>query len=99
MGGDSLSFLPTIKCSDCGADIEISQLADHVCALVPLSKNSSEALEMLRLTDHPRSRGAFLTEAGTRTYFRQRIFQQQARQQSFPNRADATTTTDRPSCC
>ncbi|PSN66393.1 hypothetical protein BS50DRAFT_413919 [Corynespora cassiicola Philippines] len=29
---DRLSFLPTIKCSDCGVDIEISQLADHVCA-------------------------------------------------------------------
>ncbi|KAF2438562.1 hypothetical protein P171DRAFT_163271 [Karstenula rhodostoma CBS 690.94] len=36
MGTDSLSFLPTIKCSDCGIDIEISQLADHVCAPAPL---------------------------------------------------------------
>ncbi|KAL5371923.1 hypothetical protein DPSP01_013891 [Paraphaeosphaeria sporulosa] len=32
MATDGLSFLPTIKCSDCGIDIEISQLADHVCA-------------------------------------------------------------------
>src|SRR5690242_19935988 len=27
-----LSFLPTIKCSSCGVEIDISHLADHVCA-------------------------------------------------------------------
>ncbi len=25
------SFLPTIKCSMCAQDIEISQMGDHVC--------------------------------------------------------------------
>lgn len=35
---DRLSFLPTIKCSDCGVDIEISQLADHVCATTATSE-------------------------------------------------------------
>jgi hypothetical protein len=39
MATDGLTFLPTIKCSDCGVDIEISQLADHVCAPGSLSKN------------------------------------------------------------
>ncbi|KAF1971040.1 hypothetical protein BU23DRAFT_198807 [Bimuria novae-zelandiae CBS 107.79] len=37
MAIDGLSLLPTIKCSDCGADIEISQLADHVCAPAALA--------------------------------------------------------------
>ncbi|KAJ4290449.1 hypothetical protein N0V90_010665 [Kalmusia sp. IMI 367209] len=37
---DSLSFLPTIKCSDCGVGIEISQLADHVC--VPASLTAKQ---------------------------------------------------------
>jgi hypothetical protein len=27
------SFLPTIKCSNCGDEIEISRLADHVCSI------------------------------------------------------------------
>lgn len=27
----SSSFLPTIKCSDCSAEIEISRMGDHVC--------------------------------------------------------------------
>ncbi|KAF2466040.1 uncharacterized protein BDR25DRAFT_269107 [Lindgomyces ingoldianus] len=35
-----LSFLPTIKCSSCGVDIDISQLADHVCAV-----SSAQAVE------------------------------------------------------
>lgn len=25
------SFLPTIKCSMCAKDIEISQMGDHIC--------------------------------------------------------------------
>ncbi|KAF2787471.1 hypothetical protein K505DRAFT_125591 [Melanomma pulvis-pyrius CBS 109.77] len=29
---DRMSLLPTIKCSNCAVDIEILQLADHVCA-------------------------------------------------------------------
>lgn len=37
---ESQSFLPTIKCSDCGIDIEISQLADHVCAPSSVGKCS-----------------------------------------------------------
>ncbi|KAF2659655.1 hypothetical protein K491DRAFT_590561 [Lophiostoma macrostomum CBS 122681] len=32
---DRLSFLPMIKCSSCAVDIEISRLADHVCAATP----------------------------------------------------------------
>ena len=28
-----MSFLPSIKCSDCGIDIEIAFLADHICAV------------------------------------------------------------------
>lgn len=28
----STAFLPTIKCSDCNAEIEISAMGDHVCA-------------------------------------------------------------------
>jgi hypothetical protein len=36
---ERMSFLPMIKCSTCGTDIEISQLADHVCA--PLSSSMS----------------------------------------------------------
>lgn len=31
----SQSILPTIKCSTCGFDIEISSLADHVCVPPP----------------------------------------------------------------
>lgn len=27
-----MSFLPAIKCSDCGMEIEISKMADHVCS-------------------------------------------------------------------
>lgn len=30
-----MSFLPAIKCSDCGMEIEISKLADHVCSSTP----------------------------------------------------------------
>jgi len=29
------SFLPTIKCSMCAQDIEISHMGDHVCGTVP----------------------------------------------------------------
>jgi hypothetical protein len=29
--GRASSFLPTIKCSMCAADIEISQMGDHIC--------------------------------------------------------------------
>ncbi|KAF2112939.1 hypothetical protein BDV96DRAFT_648565 [Lophiotrema nucula] len=36
-----LSFLPTIKCSSCGVDIQISQLADHICALSPTTSNNT----------------------------------------------------------
>ena len=35
----SEGILPTIKCSTCGVDIEISSLADHVC--VPVQSMSS----------------------------------------------------------
>jgi hypothetical protein len=28
---NALSFLPTIKCSMCAREIEISQMGDHVC--------------------------------------------------------------------
>lgn len=42
MATDGSSFLPIIKCSDCGIDIDISQLADHVCAPTSLSKYSKE---------------------------------------------------------
>ncbi|GME43516.1 Zinc finger LIM-type protein [Neofusicoccum parvum] len=30
-----ISFLPSIKCSDCGAEIEISKMADHLCDGAP----------------------------------------------------------------
>lgn len=40
MATDGLSFLPTIKCSDCGVDIDISQLADHVCAPAPVGETT-----------------------------------------------------------
>ncbi|KAF2627396.1 hypothetical protein BU25DRAFT_62975 [Macroventuria anomochaeta] len=33
---DRMSGLPMIKCSSCGIDIDILQLADHVCAKAPL---------------------------------------------------------------
>lgn len=33
---DRMSGLPMIKCSSCGIDIDILQLADHVCATAPL---------------------------------------------------------------
>ena len=29
--GRALSFLPTVKCSMCAREIEISQMGDHVC--------------------------------------------------------------------
>ncbi|KAI4229243.1 MAG: hypothetical protein L6R36_000991 [Xanthoria steineri] len=32
----STSFLPTIKCSHCSVEIEISAMGDHVCAKVPV---------------------------------------------------------------
>ncbi|KAF2202781.1 hypothetical protein GQ43DRAFT_447877 [Delitschia confertaspora ATCC 74209] len=35
-----LSILPSIKCSSCGVDIEIAELADHVCA--PASSKNVE---------------------------------------------------------
>ncbi|KAF2190205.1 hypothetical protein K469DRAFT_624773 [Zopfia rhizophila CBS 207.26] len=41
-----LSFLPSIKCSSCGVDIEIAQLADHVCATTT-SKNPEPTLPKL----------------------------------------------------
>ncbi|KAF2259304.1 hypothetical protein CC78DRAFT_74257 [Lojkania enalia] len=37
-----ISFLPSIKCSTCGVDIQISQLADHVCATNPSSNPESQ---------------------------------------------------------
>ena len=39
----SSSCLPTIKCSDCNAEIEISRIGDHVCAegqLAPINLNA-----------------------------------------------------------
>ncbi|KAH6642171.1 hypothetical protein C7974DRAFT_303092 [Boeremia exigua] len=36
-----MSGLPMIKCSSCGIDIDILQLADHVCATAPLSAAGS----------------------------------------------------------
>ncbi|KAF2023547.1 hypothetical protein EK21DRAFT_80614 [Setomelanomma holmii] len=37
----SASGLPTIKCSSCGIDIDILQLADHVCAPSPPSNTAA----------------------------------------------------------
>lgn len=31
----STAFLPTIKCSDCNAEIEISAMGDHICVTAP----------------------------------------------------------------
>ena len=37
------SFLPTIKCSNCGDEIEIQAMGDHECAPVPLSPSTASA--------------------------------------------------------
>ncbi|KAL0075083.1 hypothetical protein F4703DRAFT_1889184 [Phycomyces blakesleeanus] len=29
-------ILPTVKCSDCGEDVQIHQLGDHVCSTMPV---------------------------------------------------------------
>ncbi|KAF2276359.1 uncharacterized protein EI97DRAFT_458298 [Westerdykella ornata] len=42
---DRMSFLPTIKCSTCSVDIDISQLADHVCAPSPAKSNAPPRLD------------------------------------------------------
>ncbi|KAF1957774.1 hypothetical protein CC80DRAFT_33629 [Byssothecium circinans] len=39
---DSMSLLPMIKCSSCGVDIDILQLADHICA--PAASNVDQPL-------------------------------------------------------
>ncbi|KAK8201250.1 hypothetical protein BKA81DRAFT_380493 [Phyllosticta paracitricarpa] len=36
-----VSFLPGIKCSDCGVEVEISMLADHVCAGDPAAPSAA----------------------------------------------------------
>ncbi|KAI9784578.1 MAG: hypothetical protein M1839_001800 [Geoglossum umbratile] len=42
------SFLPTVKCSSCGAEIEISMMGDHLCSSAPQRKNAVAT----RLADH-----------------------------------------------
>ena len=37
------SFLPTIKCSSCGNEIEISAMGDHICGKAPPSPSSTPA--------------------------------------------------------
>ncbi len=37
------SFLPTIKCSQCGDEIEISAMGDHICAKSPADAKSQHA--------------------------------------------------------
>lgn len=36
-----VSFLPGIKCSDCGVEVEISMLADHICAGTPVAPSAA----------------------------------------------------------
>ena len=36
------SYLPTIKCSSCNADIEISMMGDHVCSDSPIAAEAPE---------------------------------------------------------
>ncbi|KAF1921347.1 hypothetical protein BDU57DRAFT_466729 [Ampelomyces quisqualis] len=43
MAGVSASGLPVIKCSSCGVDIDILQLADHVCVPPPSSMTAASA--------------------------------------------------------
>lgn len=40
-GGRPTSFLPTIKCSNCGDEIEISAMGDHTCAKAPSSPKAA----------------------------------------------------------
>lgn len=49
---DRMSGLPTIKCSSCGIDIDILQLADHVCATAPLP---SPGMKKRRQNDIPQA--------------------------------------------
>ncbi|KAL8734630.1 MAG: hypothetical protein Q9181_003130 [Wetmoreana brouardii] len=44
MASMSTSFLPTIKCSDCNIEIEISAMGDHVCSKTPASSSSMPRL-------------------------------------------------------
>lgn len=37
------SFLPSIKCSNCGDEIEISAMGDHICGKAPLSPKAAPA--------------------------------------------------------
>ncbi|KAK3716014.1 hypothetical protein LTR37_006744 [Vermiconidia calcicola] len=37
------SFLPSIKCSNCGDEIEISAMGDHICGKTPLSPKAAPA--------------------------------------------------------
>ena len=51
-------FLPTIKCSNCNIEIEISMMGDHVCSQCMLSfiGGSSEDMLMVAAAQRPQAR-------------------------------------------
>lgn len=42
------AFLPTIKCSSCGGDVQISMMGEHICA----SGGNAERTDELDLTTY-----------------------------------------------
>lgn len=80
MATDGLSFLPTIKCSDCGVDIEISQLADHVCS--PLSKKTPQDLDCSTLIIFLDDEGPASPKLGRAATFGEQSFHKKPDRQS-----------------
>ncbi|KAI9850321.1 MAG: hypothetical protein M1824_003376, partial [Vezdaea acicularis] len=58
------SFLPTIKCSNCNEEIEISMMGEHVCSGAPSARAPTEPTTRVERADPPPPRGYETSASG-----------------------------------